>query len=217
MLNYIGIPALNAKILQPHKNLTIRIYDAERYSDFFIAEGIVPARKIHEMEQKIQSMKLTIDAMSVEAAVLISRWVYPAPYSVYSQDASDDCRNELLDGNYFSVYDATGNLLGYYCVGEAAQVPAGKAFGVYDDTDITDIGLGMNPEFCGQGRGLDFVNAGLTFVREKFAATGFRLTVAVFNQRAIKVYEKAGFRQVNSFVRLSQPGEMEFLVMTKGK
>lgn len=50
----------------------------------------------------------------------------------------------------------------------------------------------MNPALCGQGKGLYFVNAGLTFVREKFAVTGFRLTVAAFNQRAIKVYEKPG-------------------------
>jgi len=48
---------------------------------FFIAEGLAPARKIHEMEQKKQSMKLTIDALSVEAAMPIFRWVYPIPYS----------------------------------------------------------------------------------------------------------------------------------------
>lgn len=155
--------------------------------------------------------------MSIEAATQISRWAYPEPYSIYSRDESDDCRNELLCGNYFSAYGGDENLIGYYCIGEAAQVPAGKAFGVYDDTNITDIGLAMNPAFCGQRQGVFFVNAGVTFVREKFAVTGFRLTVAAFNQRAIKVYEKAGFRQVNSFVRLSQPGKMEFLVMTKGK
>ena len=161
-------------------------------------------------------MKLTIEKMSAETARQISRWAYPEPYSIYSRDESDDCRNELLGGFYFSAYDVAGNLVGYYCFGEAAQVPAGKVFGIYDDTNFMDIGLGMNPALCGKGQGVAFVNAELTFVREKFAVTGFRLTVAAFNQRAIRVYEKAGFRQVNSFVRLSQPGKMEFLIMAKG-
>jgi len=162
-------------------------------------------------------MNLIIDTMTVEAATKISRWTYPAPYSVYSRNESDACRDELLGDNYFSVYDADENLMGYYCLGEAARVPAGKAFGVYEDPRFTDIGLGLNPALCGQGRGLDFVIAGLNFVRKRFAVTGFRLTVAAFNQRAIKVYEKAGFRQVNSFVRSAPPGKMEFLIMAKGK
>ena len=40
-----------------------------------------------------------------------------------------------------------------------------------------------------------------------------RLTVAAFNERAIRVYERAGFKKVNSFERVSEHGKMEFLVM----
>ncbi|MFA5204032.1 MAG: GNAT family protein [Lentisphaeria bacterium] len=161
-------------------------------------------------------MKLIFDKMSAVVAAQISRWIYPEPYSIYNLGNNDACHRELLGGLYFSAHDENGTLWGYYCVGKAAQVPAGGAFGVYDPTDRTDIGLGMNPSFCGLGRGADFVTQGLTFVQGEFSVTRFRLTVASFNLRAIKVYEQTGFTQMASFVRVSKPGKMKFLVMEKG-
>lgn len=159
-------------------------------------------------------MELTIKQVNYDEAKLISQWIYEAPYSIYSMDGSDSCINELLNGLYFSVTDKEGTLVGYYCFGESAQVPAGKQFGVYDDTDYTDIGLGIKPDLCGQGLGFDFFSNGLEFARNQLSAKGTRLTVAAFNQRAIKVYEKAGFKKVSSFKRISEAGEMEFWVMT---
>lgn len=101
-------------------------------------------------------------------------------------DGSDDCIDELLNGTYFSASDKENNLIGYYCFGESAQVPVGKQFGVYDCKDSTDIGLGVNPNLCGQGIGLTFLKSGLDFAKNKRSAKMFRLTVAAFNQRAIK-------------------------------
>ena len=37
------------------------------------------------------------------------------------------------------------------------------------------------------------MQAGLAFGREKYHAERFRLSVAAFNRRAIKAYEKCGF------------------------
>lgn len=121
---------------------------------------------------------------------------------------SDDCIGELLNGTYFSVSDRENNLIGYYCFGESAQVPVGNQFGVYDCKDITDIGLGIKPNLCGQGLGLKFFSSGLDFARNNLSAKWFRLTVAAFNQRAIKVYERAGFEKVNSFQRITDTGKM---------
>jgi len=54
----------------------------------------------------------------------------------------------------------------------------------------------------------------LDFAGRNLSANRFRLTVAGFNLRAIKVYERLGFRRINSFVRKFDKGEVEFLVMT---
>lgn len=119
----------------------------------------------------------------------------------------------LLNGDYFSVTDEKNNLLGYYCFGESAQVPVGNQFGVYNDKDITDIGLAIKPNLCGQGLGFHFLSNGLAFAQKRFSVKRFRLTVASFNKRAIKVYEKVGFKKINYFKRISENGEMEFWVM----
>jgi Acetyltransferases len=158
-------------------------------------------------------MELNIKQMNYNEAKQISKWVYKKPYSIYSMDGSDNCIDELLNGTYFSVSDRENNLLGYYCFGESAQVPVGNQFGVYDCNDITDVGLGISPNLCGQGLGLKFFNSGLDFARNKLSAKGFRLTVAAFNQRAIKVYQRAGFEKVNSFERKMETGKIDFLVM----
>lgn len=159
-------------------------------------------------------MKLNIKHMNYDNAKIISRWIYPEPYSIYSMDESDSCINELLNNDYFSVSDCEDNLVGYYCFCESAQVPAGKQLGTYDNKNITDIGLGMKPNLCGKGLGFDFLCNCLKFARNQLSAKGFRLTVAAFNERAVKVYEKAGFKKINSFERISDAGKVEFLVMT---
>ncbi len=40
----------------------------------------------------------------------------------------------------------------------------------------------------------------MDFLRHNLATTGFRLTVALFNQPAIVVYERVGFTDVQRFV-----------------
>jgi hypothetical protein len=59
--------------------------------------------------------------------------------------------------------------------------------------------LGMRPDLTGRGLGEEFVHAGLRFARETYSPPAFRLTVATFNQRAIRVYERAGFEIVERF------------------
>jgi ribosomal-protein-alanine N-acetyltransferase len=67
----------------------------------------------------------------------------------------------------------------------------------------------------GSGRGLSFLLAGLEFAREQYAPTQFRLMVAAFNQRAIRVYERAGFRRGESYTHRTNGGEYAFLRMER--
>jgi ribosomal-protein-alanine N-acetyltransferase len=118
--------------------------------------------------------------------------------------------------HYYSVYDERGDLAGYFCFGEDARVAAGRRLGVYEREDALDVGLGMRPDLTGRGLGEEFVHAGLRVARETYSPKAFRLTVAIFNRRAIRVYEKAGFRAVETFGAPTPGKEGEWLVMRRG-
>lgn len=128
----------------------------------------------------------------------ISRWRYPEPFSIYNGNPASI--PGLLDPryNYHAVTGPGGVLVGYFCFGADATVPAGRGLGLYGG-DALDVGLGMRPDLTGRGLGQSFVRAGLGFAREAFSPPAFRLTVAAFNRRAIKVYEAVGFEWVRSF------------------
>lgn len=154
-----------------------------------------------------------INEMSENHAKEISTWTYNEPYSIYDGDGSEEFIKELIDGSYYSVIDKNDDLVGYYCFGVSAQVPAGKQYQVYDDVSFIDIGLGMRPDLCGEGNGYGFFNNGLKFAESKFSSKKFRLTVAAFNHRAIKLYEKIGFIKKVTFVRELSDRNITFLVM----
>jgi len=143
-------------------------------------------------------------------------WTYEEPYSFYNIGHEKEVIEELLDGSYYVMKNEKGEIVSFYCFGKAAQVSIDKQCDVYMDKDIVDIGLGMRPDLTGQGKGIEFLTRGLAFAREKFSTTKFRLTVATFNQRAIKVYEKAGFKKEKVF-KVSKKkwtkSDVEFMTM----
>ncbi len=158
-------------------------------------------------------MNYNIRKMNFHNAKEICNWIYPEPYSIYNLDDSDECLYELLNETYYSVLDEANHLLGYYCFGKAAQIPIAKDFGLYDDENLLDIGLGMNPNLCGQSLGYDFFKTGIEFATNQSSFKGFRLTVADFNHRAIKVYERIGFKEIGRFSRNFEILKMDFIVM----
>lgn len=165
------------------------------------------------LEQVKMEMQFNINEMSENHAKEISAWTYNEPYSIYDGDGSEEFIKELMDGSYFSVVDENDDPIGYYCFGVSAQVPAGKQYQVYDDVGFIDVGLGMRPDLCGKGNGYVFFINGLKFAENEFSSKKFRLTVAAFNERAIKLYEKIGFIKTVTFVRELSDGNTTFLVM----
>ena len=69
----------------------------------------------------------------------------------------------------------------------------------------------MRPDLTERGLGAEFLRAGLRFAREVYSPPAFRLTVAAFNRRAIRAYERAGFETVETF-----GAEREWLLMRCG-
>lgn len=71
----------------------------------------------------------------------------------------------------------------------------------------------MRPDLCGNGEGYDFFLEGIRFAENKFLSKKFRLTVASFNKRAIRLYERIGFKKTVTFERKNLDDSMIFLVM----
>ncbi len=149
--------------------------------------------------------------MSEKYAREIMNWRYEGILSIYNLEENEETLKELLTKEYYAVLDTKNNLIGFYCAGEAATVPYGNEFHIYDNKDFLDIGLGLKPEYIGKRYGYPFLNCCLNFLKKKYNVNQFRLTVFDFNKQAINVYHKAGFIIENYFK--SENG-FYFLVMT---
>jgi ribosomal-protein-alanine N-acetyltransferase len=150
--------------------------------------------------------------MDEASARQILTWRYEPPYDIYNAkpDEAETFVQALLDpaNAYHAIIDERGELAGYCCFGPDARVPGGDY-----SADALDVGLGMRPDLTGQGRGRDFFASIVDFARRKSGPQALRVTVAAFNQRAIRVYEKAGFEREQAFQR-SGDG-MEFVILTR--
>jgi [ribosomal protein S18]-alanine N-acetyltransferase len=160
-------------------------------------------------------LRFSLTPITRADARAISRWRYDGPYAVYNGNPASVA--SLLEPRYLyhSVHDDHAELVGYFCYGEDARVSAGKRLGLYEREDELDIGLGMRPDLTGQGFGEEFVHAGLQFAKATYDPRAFRLTVATFNRRAIRVYERAGFEPVETFGDTKRDGEREWLLMRR--
>lgn len=165
------------------------------------------------MVSSVEGKAFQFYSMTEEFASIIAAWTYEEPYSLYSMDGSNESIMEFLNGDYYYALNAQQELAGYICTGNSARVPGGYQAGIYEDDRFIDLGLGLRPEFTGKGHGANFVQTGLQWVCERYNSSRIRLVVAAFNERAIKVYNRAGFTQGKHFLSKVQGQDMEFIVM----
>lgn len=138
-----------------------------------------------------------------EAVEIADRWKYDGEYAFYDMTADPEDYEEIVTpekrGNrYFSVFDGD-DLTGFFCVEQ-------------DGADV-EIGLGLRPGLTGQGRGKAFLEEILRFVRENYSFEKIKLDVVSFNQRAIKVYERAGFLKTGTAKVSTNGGVYDFVLM----
>ncbi|MFD2924027.1 GNAT family N-acetyltransferase [Halobacillus naozhouensis] len=155
-------------------------------------------------------MNLTIRNMDENTAREILSWRYEKPYDFYNNQENEEEIKERLNGSYRAVIDNNGDVFGFLCTGETAQIPVGHHYGVYHE-HLIDIGLGMDPDYVGKGYGYGFCTFILNYIRENHTGTPIRLSVATFNGRAIHLYEKLGFVQKDKFTT----DFAEFITMIK--
>jgi [ribosomal protein S18]-alanine N-acetyltransferase len=156
-------------------------------------------------------MELYIRDMTESYATEILNWSYAPPYDFYNNELSQEGLDELVNNQYLAVIDHDENLIGFYCIGQSAQVPKGNEFGVYEKR-MVDIGLGVRPNLTGKGFGSEFFKFILERVHETTNLFTLRLTVAKFNKRAIRLYENFGFTLENEFCT----ERAEFITMISG-
>jgi GNAT superfamily N-acetyltransferase len=135
-------------------------------------------------------------------------WHYPPPYDVYDLgggDAVDEVVEDLLDPNlaYTAILDPQGALVAFCCFGVDARVPGGDY-----SAGALDIGLGLRPDRTGQGQGRAYAQAVLDYAASmafacaeagEAAEAMYRVTIAAFNVRAQRVWQKLGFRPTQRF------------------
>ena len=161
------------------------------------------------METNPESMpSLTFRPLRLRDARAMAMWRYEGAYALYNFGEVIPRVVALLQPflKYFGA--------GYYAVEYAPGDLAG-VFSFYRQGSTVTIGLGMRPDLTGRGCGLEFVRAGLAFGRAHYAPAAFRLTVATFNRRAIRVYERAGFVAGGRFIQQTRGGLLEYMEMTR--
>lgn len=142
-------------------------------------------------------------------ALAVAGWRYPPPYELY-----DLGRGPLLVSVSLHRLLAPLRLLGFYAV-QREDDPLAGVFSFRKLGPAIELGLALRPDLTGRSIGLTFVESGMEFARGRFAPATFRLDVAMFNQRAIRVYERAGFVPGRRFVRYTRFGPQEFMEMTR--
>jgi len=143
--------------------------------------------------------------MTETDARAVAAWHYHGDYVFYDMDQDPDDLAEPLDpaqwGRRYFAVDDERELVGYF------------VFKVRDG--VAEVGLGLRPDLTGRGRGDAFLRAGLCFAATTLAVKSYTLAVAAFNDRAITVYERAGFVEVERYQHRTNGGVHQFVRMTR--
>lgn len=156
--------------------------------------------------------KYAIQVLTEEDVRDFLNWRYTPPYHIYNLEV-DDVDGTIAfflmaENGYLAVRDEANRLAGFCCFGFEGQVPGGDY-----SLDALDVGIGMRPALTGLGLGDGFVAAVLDHAEATYAPSRLRATVAAFNRRSQRVFEKQGFHRQSSFVSTtSQPREYVILV-----
>ncbi|TKD69946.1 GNAT family N-acetyltransferase [Pseudalkalibacillus hwajinpoensis] len=151
-------------------------------------------------------MNYHFEMMNKEEVEKVISWKYEGIYAFYDMEADMEDLREFRDDaaeneNYWSVYQKD-LFVGFFNFNE-------------QQIGQVEIGLGMNPKLVGQGYGLNFLMAGIQKAIALYQPSSLTMAVAEFNKRAIKVYQKAGFIPVKTFIQHTNGGTYPFISMKK--
>lgn len=139
---------------------------------------------------------------------IVSNWHYDDVYSFYDMAADEDDLRIFMDTkNWQNITKAVLN--------ENDELVGWASF--YTENDEFWLSLGLRPDLTGRGLGEEFVTRCVEYAVSQYKLTehAIRLYVALFNQRAIKVYQRAGFIETNRTIRDTHIGQVDFIEMEK--
>lgn len=150
--------------------------------------------------------KLTFSPMSPHVTCTIAdTWKYPPPYDFYDATADPEDYEEFVNPEQwpqkFWQVRCEEDLIGFFTASPT------------DDRETYEISLGLSPDLTGGGLGLKFVQAGLETLAAECSPSRIVLSVAAFNERAMKVYERAGFRAIRTYSQPTNGSVYEFVEM----
>ena len=138
---------------------------------------------------------------------IVENWHYDGDYSFYDMTADEEDLEIFMNRSYwedvtFAVLDECDALIGW------------SSFFIEDE--VLWLSLGLKPDMTGTGLGEEFVSKCISFARSHYRLDQepIRLDVALFNERAIKVYERVGFGVLGKVSKNTNGGVFEFLRMT---
>ena len=139
---------------------------------------------------------------------IVSNWHYDDAYSFYDMTADEDDLRIFMDTkNWENIIKAVLN--------ENDELVGWASF--YTENDEFWLSLGLRPDLTGKGLGEEFVSECIRYAISgyRLASNTIKLAVALFNQRAVKVYQRAGFMETNKAIRDTHIGKVDFIEMEK--
>jgi len=153
-------------------------------------------------------MKYTFAPMNRKYANDIASWHYDGIYSFYDGAADAHDLTILMDTeNRRDTLKAALN--------EDDELVGWATF--YTEDDEFWLSLYLRPDLTGQGLGHEFASECVNYAISHYELTRhtIKLAVALFNQRAINVYQRAGFVEINRTISNTPVGQMDFIEMEK--
>ncbi|MCI3926843.1 GNAT family N-acetyltransferase [Paenibacillus sp. TRM 82003] len=135
--------------------------------------------------------------MTPARAEAIASWRYPAPYERYAFEHWDAL---VAEGRQLA--DPELRERQFRCVLEADELCGFLQWfplTAEEGPDLVRLGLGLRPDLCGQGRGAGFASFVAAETARLHPGRLIDLEVAASNRRAIRAYERAGFRVVDEY------------------
>jgi RimJ/RimL family protein N-acetyltransferase len=138
-------------------------------------------------------------------------WRYDGPLAIYNLEPLDLLWLLDPDNGYYAIISEQGDLCGMFCLGQEARVWGG----MYDTGDALDLGMLLAPVLVGKGQGASICRQLLHFASREYAPQRFRVTIAQFNQRAVRLFSSLGFQLEHTFTGQSPHATCTFVQMIK--